>query len=136
MGLTDQLILMCQNLFASSTRRTVAIFRARRLDAFRMDENGSIIKETNHAGGILGGMSDGSDILLRATIKPTPSIAALQQTVNKNGENIDVNIKGRHDPIIVPRAVVVVESMAAITIVDAMFANMSARMDSLERFYK
>lgn len=105
-------------------------------DAFRMDENGSIIKETNHAGGILGGMSDGSDILLRATIKPTPSIAALQQTVNKNGENIDVSIKGRHDPIIVPRAVVVVESMAAITIVDAMFANMSARMDSLERFYK
>lgn len=105
-------------------------------DAFRMDENGSIIKETNHAGGILGGMSDGSDILLRATIKPTPSIAALQQTVNKNGENIDVNIKGRHDPIIVPRAVVVVESMAAITIVDAMFANMSARMDSLEWFYK
>lgn len=105
-------------------------------DAFRMDENGSIIKETNHAGGILGGMSDGSDILLRATIKPTPSIAALQQTVNKNGQNIDVNIKGRHDPIIVPRAVVVVESMAAITIVDAMFTNMSARMDSLERFYK
>lgn len=105
-------------------------------DAFRMDENGSIIKETNHAGGILGGMSDGSDILLRATIKPTPSIAALQQTVNKNGENIDVSIKGRHDPIIVPRAVVVVESMAAITIVDAMFANMSARMDSLERLYK
>ena len=105
-------------------------------DAFRMDENGSIIKETNHAGGILGGMSDGSDILLRATIKPTPSIAALQQTVNKNGENIDVSIKGRHDPIIVPRAVVVVESMAAITIADAMFANMSARMDSLERFYK
>ena len=47
-----------------------------------------------------------------------------------------INIKGRHDPIIVPRAVVVVESMAAITIVDAMFANMSARMDSLERFYK
>ena len=57
-------------------------------------------------------------------------------TVNKSGEEIDINIKGRHDPIIVPRAVVVVESMAAITIVDAMFANMSARMDSLERFYK
>ena len=93
-------------------------------------------QRNNHAGGILGGMSDGSDIILRATIKPTPSISATQHTVNKSGEEIDINIKGRHDPIIVPRAVVVVESMAAITIVDAMFANMSARMDSLERFYK
>ena len=80
--------------------------------------------------------ADGSDIILRATIKPTPSISATQHTVNKSGEEIDINIKGRHDPIIVPRAVVVVESMAAITIVDVMFANMSARMDSLERFYK
>ena len=100
------------------------------------ETDGSVSKETNHAGGILGGMSDGSDIILRATIKPTPSISATQHTVNKSGEEIDINIKGRHDPIIVPRAVVVVESMAAITIVDAMFANMSARMDSLERFYK
>ena len=105
-------------------------------DAFRIGADGSVSKETNHAGGILGGMSDGSDIILRATIKPTPSISATQHTVNKSGEEIDINIKGRHDPIIVPRAVVVVESMAAITIVDAMFANMSARMDSLERFYK
>lgn len=105
-------------------------------DAFRMNGDGTVAKATNHAGGILGGMSDGSDIILRASIKPTPSIAALQQTVNKSCEEIDVSIKGRHDPIIVPRAVVVVESMAAITIVDALFANMSARMDSLERFYK
>ena len=105
-------------------------------DAFCIGADGSVFKETNHAGGILGGMSDGSDIILRATIKPTPSISATQHTVNKSGEEIDINIKGRHDPIIVPRAVVVVESMAAITIVDAMFANMSARMDSLKRFYK
>lgn len=105
-------------------------------DAFRLNADGSVAKATNHAGGILGGMSDGSDIILRASIKPTPSISATQQTINKNGEEIDINIKGRHDPIIVPRAVVVVEAMAAITIADAMFANMSARMDSLERFYK
>ena len=81
-------------------------------------------------------MSDGSDILLRASIKPTPSITATQQTVNKSGEEIDISIKGRHDPIIVPRAVVVVESMAAITIADALFANMSAKMERLEKFYK
>lgn len=105
-------------------------------DAFRISADGSIEKATNHAGGILGGMSDGSDIILRASIKPTPSIAATQQTVNKSGEEIDINIKGRHDPIIVPRAVVVVESMTAITIVDALFSNMSARMDSLTTFYR
>ena len=104
-------------------------------DAFCMTKDHQITKKTNHAGGILGGMSDGSDIILRASIKPTPSIAAIQQTVNKSGEEIDISIKGRHDPIIVPRAVVVVESMAAITIVDALFANMSARMDSLKDFY-
>lgn len=105
-------------------------------DPFRMNADGTVSKSANHAGGILGGMSDGSDIILRASIKPTPSIAASQQTVNKSGEEIDVSIKGRHDPIIVPRAVVVVEAMTAITIVDAMFANMSARMDSLTEFYK
>lgn len=105
-------------------------------DAFRIGADGKTVKTTNHAGGILGGMSDGSDIILRAAIKPTPSIAAPQQTVNKDGEEIDVSIKGRHDPIIVPRAVVVVESMAAVTLVDALFTNMSARMDSLEMFYQ
>lgn len=105
-------------------------------DAFRIGADGKTVKMTNHAGGILGGMSDGSDIILRAAIKPTPSIAATQQTVNKNGEEIDVSIKGRHDPIIVPRAVVVVESMAAITLVDALFTNMSAKMNNLEQFYK
>lgn len=104
-------------------------------DAFRIDANGNVTKESNHAGGILGGMSDGSDIILRASIKPTPSIAATQQTINQSGEEIDINIKGRHDPVIVPRAVVVVESMAAITIVDALFTNMSARMDKFSDFY-
>ena len=71
--------------------------------------DGRIAKKTNHSGGILGGISDGSPILLRAHIKPTPSIFLPQETVNKNGEEISVQIKGRHDPIIVPRAVVVVE---------------------------
>lgn len=104
-------------------------------DAFRIDEHGKIEKATNHAGGILGGMSDGSDIILRASIKPTPSISATQQTVNKANEEININIHGRHDPIIAPRAVVVVEAMAALTIVDALFVNMSAKMDSIREFY-
>lgn len=105
-------------------------------DAFVTDENGSVTKETNHAGGILGGMSDGSPIVFRTAIKPTPSVASTQKTVNKNGEEIEINIKGRHDPIIVPRAVVVVESMAAITILDAMLSNMNARIDGIKDFYQ
>lgn len=104
-------------------------------DAFMMDGD-TVIKKTNHAGGILGGISDGSDIVLRAYIKPTPSIFSKQETVNKSGENIDIQIKGRHDPIIVPRAVVVVETMAALTVLDLMFDNMTAKMDYLHQIYK
>lgn len=104
-------------------------------DAFYA-ENNKIMKKTNHAGGILGGISDGSEILLRAYIKPTPSIFSEQETVNKDGENITVQIKGRHDPIIVPRAVVVVEAMTALTLADAMIGNMSSRISYLKDFYK
>ena len=104
-------------------------------DGFHI-EDGVVNKNSNHAGGILGGISDGSDLLLTCHFKATPSIASTQKTINKSGENIDVSIRGRHDPIIGPRAVVVVESMAAITIVNALFDNMSARMDKLVEFYK
>lgn len=104
-------------------------------DAFIIQE-GRIAKKTNHAGGILGGISDGSDIILRAHFKPTPSIFQKQETVNKNGEPIEVEIKGRHDPVVVPRAVVVVECMTAITILDACMINMGARLDYLTDFYK
>lgn len=104
-------------------------------DAFRM-ENGQVIKATNHAGGILGGISDGSPIILRAYVKPTPSIFSPQNTVNRAGEEISISIKGRHDPVIVPRAVVVVESMAAITILDALLVNAGAKMDHLKAIYK
>lgn len=103
-------------------------------DPFRM-ENGQVTKSTNHAGGILGGISDGSQIVLRAYIKPTPSIFSTQQTVNKSGQDIDISIKGRHDPIIVPRAVVVVESMAALTLLDALLANAGAKLENLKKIY-
>lgn len=104
-------------------------------DAFTIDAQGSITKKTNHAGGILGGISDGSDLVLRASFKPTPSISSTQQTVNQNHEVIDVNIKGRHDPIIVPRAVVVVESMTAITLIDALMTGMSSRLTNLKTIW-
>jgi chorismate synthase len=104
-------------------------------DDFCCDKNGRIKKQSNHAGGILGGISDGSAITLRAAIKPTPSIARTQHTVNKNKENIEIQIQGRHDPVIVPRAVVVVESMVAITLVDYLFIGMTSRMDLIRDFY-
>lgn len=103
-------------------------------DSFAM-ENDRVTKKTNHAGGILGGISDGDRIVLRAHIKPTPSIYKTQETVSKSGEEISVNIKGRHDPIIVPRAVVVVEAMTALTVLDLMLENMGARMDYLKKIY-
>lgn len=105
-------------------------------DPFFYDEKGNVCKKTNHAGGILGGMSDGSPIVFRAAIKPTPSIFQKQETINRKGENIEIEIQGRHDPIIVPRAVVVVEAMAALTIVDLLFSNMSAKLDSVVDFYR
>ena len=103
-------------------------------DAFRT-ENGKTVKVTNHSGGILGGISDGDTIVLRAHVKPTPSIFRTQQTVNKQGEEIDIAIKGRHDPVIVPRAVVVMECMTALTLLDAMMVQMSARLDYMKDFY-
>ncbi len=95
-----------------------------------------VVKETNHAGGILGGISDGDDIVFRAAFKPTPSIAQKQHTANEALEELDIEITGRHDPVIVPRAVVVVESMAAITIFDALLENMLSGIDGIADFYK
>ena len=97
--------------------------------------NNSIVKTTNHSGGTLGGISDGSSLILRAHIKPTPSIFSAQNTVNRDKEELEIKIKGRHDPIIVPRAVVVVEAMAAITILDSLLLNMTARLDHVVDFY-
>ena len=104
-------------------------------DGFHM-ENGQITKNSNHAGGIMGGMSDGSEIILRAAVKPTPSISQPQNTVTDSGEETSLEIHGRHDPVIVPRAVVVVESMCALAIVDALFSNMTSQMDRIQEFYQ
>ena len=103
-------------------------------DVFEQTD-GTLIKKSNHAGGVLGGISDGSEIVFRAAIKPTPSIFSEQQTINKDFENVTIKIKGRHDPIIVPRAVVVVECMAAVTLTDLLFANMHSRMDYIKKIY-
>ncbi len=98
-------------------------------------KDGVVSKESNHAGGTLGGISDGSPLVFRAAVKPTSSIGASQHTVNQKGENIEIRIKGRHDPVIVPRAVVVVEAMAALTLADALLGGMSARMEYVRKIW-
>ncbi|MBU3876328.1 chorismate synthase [Faecalicatena sp. AGMB00832] len=103
-------------------------------DAFLKKED-RIVKETNHSGGVLGGMSDGSPLLVRASIKPTPSISQSQRTVTESGEETELVIHGRHDPVIVPRAVVVVEAMTAITLADLLLVNMSSRLDKIKAYY-
>lgn len=104
-------------------------------DPFRV-KDGQICKETNHSGGVLGGMSDGSELIFRAAFKPTPSIASPQQTVTSAMENTELVIHGRHDPIIAPRAVVVVEAMTALTLIDLMLLNMGAQLNRIVDFYK
>lgn len=104
-------------------------------DAFTLDEQGRITKLSNHAGGILGGISDGSDIILRAAFKPTPSIASPQKTVTCSGDPTEIVIHGRHDPVVVPRAVVVVESMTAVTLADALLCGMGSRLDNVKKVW-
>lgn len=88
-------------------------------DPYRYTGNGSIVTEKNSLGGIVGGMCDGSDVTFRVAFKPTPSIGIEQHTVNlRTGVNDTVTVEGRHDPCIVPRAVAVVEAMAALTVAD------------------
>ena len=87
-------------------------------------ENGRIITTSNHCGGILGGITDGMPLTFRAAVKPTPSIARPQQSVNlKTGKIIPLTVTGRHDPCIVPRAVPCIEAAAAIAVYDALLAR-------------
>lgn len=96
-------------------------------DFFRV-ENGRIVTKTNHCGGILGGITDGMPLLFRAAFKPTPSISLPQESVCLSAmENKDLEVKGRHDPCIVPRAVPVVEAAAAIVLMDILLGEGSFR---------
>ena len=107
-------------------------------DSFIPGEEGSLFlrKKSNHSGGILGGMSDGSEIIVRAGFKPTPSISREQKMIKKNGEPTTIAIKGRHDPTVVERAAVVVEAMTAIVILDCLLENMSAKLENIKKIYR
>ncbi len=87
-------------------------------DAFCYD-NGVVVTETNHCGGILGGIANGMPLIFRCAVKPTPSISQPQKTVDlQTGENTVLTIHGRHDPCIVPRAVPVIEAVTALAIIN------------------
>ena len=98
-------------------------------DIFILGEDGEITTRTNRSGGIQGGISNGQDIYFRVAFKPVATLLREQQTVTTEGEPTTLKARGRHDPCVLPRAVPVVEAMAAITILDNYLLNKSVRID-------
>jgi len=92
--------------------------------------------ETNHSGGILGGISNGEDIVLNVYFKPTPSIFKEQHTITTQNEEVDFSLKGRHDPCVAIRGSVVCEAMASLVIADMLLLNMGSKINDLRRYYK
>jgi chorismate synthase len=84
--------------------------------------------KSNLSGGVQGGISNGMDIYFRVAFKPVATIMQKQQTINSKGEKIEMQGKGRHDPCVVPRAVPIVEAMAALTIADFWLANKLSKL--------
>ncbi|WP_304545967.1 chorismate synthase [Sulfurimonas microaerophilic] len=92
--------------------------------------------ESNHSGGILGGISNGDDIVLNVYFKPTPSIFQEQHTITTTNEEVDFSLKGRHDPCVAIRGTIVCEAMAALVIADMVLLNMGSKMDGVVKYYK
>lgn len=92
------------------------------IDLF-VNDNGAIRTTTNHSGGIQGGISNGEDIYFRVAFKPVATLLKEVETIDKNGNPTILNAKGRHDPCVLPRAVPIVEAMAAIVMLDAYLLN-------------
>ena len=96
-------------------------------DVFVM-KNKKVMTATNNAGGILGGISNGMDIVIRLVVKPTSSINKAQDTVTQQGKKAEIRVEGRHDPCVAPRAVPIAEAMVAITLIDHLYRTKSARL--------
>jgi len=91
---------------------------------------------SNHSGGMLGGISNGEDIVVKTHFKPTPSIFQEQETVNTSNEAIKFELKGRHDPCVALRGSVVTEAMMALVLADMTLLNMGKKMEHLKAIYK
>ena len=93
------------------------------LNGCNYDKNEQITTKTNFSGGIQGGISNGQDIYFRTVFKPTATISKSQQTIDTEKQLINLEAHGRHDPCVVPRAVPIIEAMAAIVTLDAYLLN-------------
>ena len=91
-------------------------------------KNNRVKTKTNNSGGIQGGISNGEDIYFNVAFKPVATIMQKQQTINTLHKEVDIEGKGRHDPCVLPRAVPIVESMAAITLVDHLLRNRAIKL--------
>ena len=98
-----------------------------------MDKNGF---KSNHAGGILGGITTGEQIIIKTHFKPTPSIFADQPTIDKNGDETICSLRGRHDPCIGVRGSVVCTALARLIIADLLLLNASANLENLKKIYR
>ncbi|MCC8071840.1 MAG: chorismate synthase [Bacteroidales bacterium] len=98
------------------------------IDRFRVNEEGEIHTLTNHSGGIQGGISNGEDIYFRVAFKPVATLLREVETINDASQPVTLKARGRHDPCVLPRAVPVVEAMAAMVVLDAYLANKTCRM--------
>jgi chorismate synthase len=96
-----------------------------------VNEGGKIKTLTNHSGGIQGGISNGMPIEFRVAFKPVATLMRPQSSLNKDGQDVTVEGRGRHDPCVVPRAVPIVESMAAIILADHLLRNLSAKVETM-----
>ncbi|MDR2472687.1 MAG: chorismate synthase, partial [Tannerella sp.] len=106
------------------------VLDARHCEARSNPEDFGFVKlKTNYSGGIQGGISNGADIYFRVAFKATATILREQQTVDINGKETVFKARGRHDPCVVPRAVPVVEAMAALTVADYFFINAVMRIE-------
>jgi len=111
------------------------ILSAQALGSQNNDEIRASGFESNHSGGILGGISNGDDIVINVYFKPTPSIFKEQHTVTTTNEEVDFSLKGRHDPCVAIRGTVVCESMAALVIADMLLLNMGSNMNGVTKYY-
>lgn len=112
------------------------ILSARVLGSQNNDEIRAKGFETNHAGGILGGIGNGEEIVMNVYFKPTPSIFKEQHTVTTNNEEVDFSLKGRHDPCVAIRGTIVCEAMAALVVADMVLLHMGSTMQGVRNYYK
>ena len=98
------------------------------IDRFVTDANGKVSTTTNNSGGIQGGISNGEDIYFRVAFKPVATLLQEVPTIDDSGNPVVLKARGRHDPCVLPRAVPVVDAMAAMTLLDAYLLNKTTRL--------